>query len=85
MLPTKFQGVNAMISRKDFKDEDAHAIPCMQHFDSTGHACMVIAMAPSYEDRIAISEGRPVFIKIYATEIPPLHLFTTDEKGHENV
>lgn len=87
MLPVNFPGANIVIVKKadapPIKNvlEDA---PAWFGVDVNQYYCFVVAWQPSYEDRQAINEGRPIYFKAYATALPPISLFTTDLNGIPN-
>lgn len=42
------------------------------------------AWQPSYEDLQALNRGEPVYVKTLSNALPPMALFTLDEKGEGN-
>lgn len=52
--------------------------------DSEGFRFFLTAWKPSYEDLQALNRGEPIYIKTISNGLPPMALFTMNEKGECN-
>lgn len=48
--------------------------------DSENQTYYLTAWKPSYEDLQALNRGEPVYVKTLSESLPPMALFTLDEK-----
>ena len=69
-----------------FKNGAASVPPSVyQSIDADQFPFYLTAWKPSYEDLQALNRGEPIYIKTLSTGLPPMALFTLDEKGEANV
>lgn len=52
--------------------------------DTADYPYYLTAWKPSYEDLQALNRGEPIYIKTLAKQLPPMAVFTLDEKGDGN-
>lgn len=52
--------------------------------DQEGFAFYLTAWKPNKEDLESLNRGEPVYVKTLAKQLPPMALFTIDEKGEPN-
>lgn len=96
MHPVEFPGSYVIGKPADMTDEQCSSIYAQSFTDSDGFPRFRMAWQPSYEDKIAVAEGRPVFIDItgahyeetakafYKCGLRPHSVFTFDEHGNIN-
>lgn len=60
-------------------------ISVVQGLEPEGYRYFVTAWKPNKEDIEALLRGEPVYIKTLATGLPPMALYTLDEKGNPNI
>lgn len=85
MIPIFFPGAVKIKKPKEMTDEECFSVYATYDIDSQGYPYFLTAWKPSYEDMQALQRGEPIYIKIVATGLPPMMLFTLDEKGEANV
>jgi len=70
-----------------FANKGAAPIPpgVLPETDNDGFRYFLTAWMPNKEDREAINRGEPIFIKTVSNGLPPMALFTLNEKGEANV
>lgn len=52
--------------------------------DTDNFPYYLTAWKPSYEDLQALNRGEPIYVKTVSKQLPPMALFTLDEKGNGN-
>jgi len=58
--------------------------PLYAGIDSENFPYYMTAWKPNYEDLQALNRGEPVYIKVVSKALPPMAVFTLDEKGNCN-
>lgn len=92
MLPIQFEGAQIMAKPESMTDEQCYSLWAHQHdYTYTGpdnkeyQGRMWTEMwQPSKEDIAAINAGRPIILQIHSMGLPPVAVFTLDEKGEVN-
>lgn len=85
MLPTDFEGTNKTFTKpKGMTDEECGDLRVYQGKNDRGEPVIISAWMPSKEDIEAINAGRPIFLKILGSGMPPVELLTLDENGNPN-
>lgn len=92
MRPIQFEGAKEMHKPENMTDEQCYSLWAHQHDyqyagpDGQQHAARMWTEVwqPNKEDIEAIVAGRPVILQIHSTGLPPVALFTLDEKGEPN-
>ena len=96
MHPVEFPGSYVIGKPKDMTDEECSSIYARSFVTENGFPVFRMAWQPSYEDKIAIAEGRPIYIDItgahyeetvkafYKVGLRPHSVFTLDENGEIN-
>lgn len=86
MLPVSFEGVNHTFVKPDsMSDDECGDLRVYRGIDQNGYPMILSAWQPSKEDLEALNAGRPVFLNILGQGMPPVSLFTLNEKGEANV
>jgi len=86
MIPVNFPGANIVI-QKNPGTPDSKAIdgaPAWFGVDKDRYYSFIVAWQPNVDDLKAINEGKPIFVKVYAIEIPSIVLLTLDDNGNPN-
>jgi hypothetical protein len=52
--------------------------------DIDAYPYYMTAWKPNKEDLDALNRGEPIYIKVLSTQLPPMAIFTLDEKGNGN-
>lgn len=81
MHPIEFEGSRPIHKPVNMTDEQCFSIWADDGIDNNGHHYFVTAWKPSYEDLQSLNRGEPVYIKTVSNGLPPMCLFTLDEKG----
>lgn len=92
MHPIHFDGAKEMHKPEDMTDEQCYSLWAHQNdYQYTGAdgkehdaRCWTEMWQPSKEDIEAINAGRPIILQIHSHGLPPVALFTLDEKGQPN-
>jgi hypothetical protein len=84
MHPVSFPGSFEIKKPADMTDEECFSVHAVSGVDEAGFPYYLTAWKPSYEDLQALQRGEPIYVKTVATGLPPMILFTVDEKGHHN-
>lgn len=85
MLPIDFEGSNIeLVKPHGMTDEECMSVPAFHGFDNGGNHFFLTAWRPSKEDMEAINAGRPIMLKVLATQTPPVALYTFDENFNAN-
>jgi hypothetical protein len=58
--------------------------PLLKEIDQDKFPYFLTAWKPSYEDLQALNRGEPIYIKTLSAGLPPMSLFTLNEKGEGN-
>ncbi len=65
-------------------DEECMSVWAENGIDNAGYYYFLTAWKPSYEDLQALNRGEPIYVKTLSRTLPPMALFTLDEKGNCN-
>lgn len=65
-------------------DEECYSVWAHAGIDANGYPYYMTCWQPSYEDKKAIAEGRPIMVKVLSKALPPMALFTLDENDEGN-
>jgi len=85
MIPVDFPGCNKVFTRPaNMTDEQCGSLYCMVAVTEDGIPLTRQAWQPNKEDIEAINAGRPIFIDLLTHHIPPVAVFTFDDKGEIN-
>lgn len=84
MQPVSFEGSTEIKKPADMTDEQCMSVWATVGVDFGGLPYFLTAWKPSYEDMQALSRGEPIYVKTIANGLPPMCLFTLDEKGNNN-
>lgn len=84
MNPVEFEGSRMIGKPKEMTDEQCFGIPAADAVDQSGFHFWITAWKPSYEDLQALNRGEPVYVKTLSVGLPPMLLFTLNEKGQAN-
>lgn len=84
MTPVKFPGSKEIKKPEDMTDEQCMSIWADTGIDNDGFPYFLTAWKPSYEDLQALNRGEPIYIKTVTNGLPPMALFTFDEKVEIN-
>jgi len=83
MEPVKFAGAKWIGKPKDMTDEQCNGIWAMTGKEEE-FRFFLECWQPNSEDRAAIAAGGPVWLKIMASGLPPISVFTHNEAGESN-
>lgn len=84
MQPINFPGAQVVGKPPSMTDEECMSVYAMAMIDASGFGCFLECWKPSYEDIQAINRGEPIWIRIFSTGIPPISIYTMNEKGECN-
>lgn len=84
MQPINFPGAKVVGKPQSMSDEECMSVYAMALIDPAGFGCYLECWQPSYEDIQAINRGEPIWIRIYSTGLPPISIYTMNEKGECN-
>jgi hypothetical protein len=100
MQPVSFEGATEIKKPPSMTDEQCMSVWAKYGFtalvgfkvppaayteiDSDNYRFFLTAWKPSWEDLQALNRGEPVYIKTIANGLPPMAVFTMDEKGNCN-
>lgn len=84
MIPVFFEGSKEIKRPESMTDDQCMSVWAIQGTDTHGFYFFIEAWKPSYEDIQAINRGEPIYIKIVHNVLPPIAMFTLDEKGEVN-
>jgi hypothetical protein len=93
MMPIDFPGAKVIGKPESMTDEQCSSIYAMDvnidyGKDAEGNdvkgRMWVEAWKPSKEDIEAINRGEPIWLQIHSNGLPPVAVFTVDEKGEKN-
>lgn len=84
MIPVYFDGATEYKKPPNMTDEQCSSIFAASAVDQDGFTYFLTAWKPSKEDLEALNRGEPVYVKTVSGGLPPMLLFTTDEKGGVN-
>lgn len=86
MRSIHFPGSNKTYTKPDsMTDEECGSVSTYEHKDDFGVVRSVTTLwMPNKEDIEAIMAGRPIYLQITGSGMPPVALFTCDEKGDIN-
>lgn len=84
MHPVNFEGAREIGKPQNMTEEECTSIWAMDGVDSAGYHYWLTAWKPSYEDLQALNRGEPIYIKTLSDGLPPMALFTLNEKGESN-
>lgn len=85
MMPIDFEGSNITLSKpSNMTDEQCLEIKGFKGTDGDNFPFILTMWKPNKEDIAAINAGDPICLKILGHSIPPVCLFTVDEKGQVN-
>lgn len=80
MMPVDFPEANTIFGKpKGMTDEQCSPISALVDDDSVRTVWL-----PNKEDIEAINAGRPIVLCIFGQGMPPVSLYTCDEKGNIN-
>lgn len=85
MFPVEFQGSTEIKKPASMTDEECFPVYATHGRDVKGFVYFLTAWRPSYEDMQALQKGEPIYVKTISNGLPPMMLFTLDEKGEANV
>jgi hypothetical protein len=85
MRPIEFEGYNATFTKPDsMTDDECMPIHAYLGNDQHGRPFVNTVWQPNKEDIEAINAGRPIVLSVFSEGLPPVGLFTLDEKGLPN-
>lgn len=85
MRPIHFEESNITFEKPaSMTDEQCHPISAYQGKDKNGLPYINTVWMPNKEDIEAINAGRPIVLSITGSAMPPVALFTFNEKGETN-
>lgn len=84
MQPVEFLGSREIKKPAGMTDEECFSVWADSGIDAAQNPYFLTAWKPSYEDLQALNRGEPVYVKTIANGLPPMLLFTIDEKGEAN-
>ena len=92
MHPIYFEGAREIGKPKEMTDEQCYSLWAHQHDykykGEDGSECdgrvWTEVWQPSKEDKEAVAAGRPIILQIHSYGLPPVAVFTLDEKGKSN-
>lgn len=85
MRPIDFPEANVHFSKPlTMADEECLPVSAYHGVNEGGHDFINTLWMPSKEDIDAINAGRPIVVTILGSNLPPLSLFTCDEKDEPN-
>lgn len=93
MMPINFPGARVIAKPASMTDEQCSSIYAMdiavdygkdEQGNSVTGKMWVEAWQPSKEDIEAINRGEPVWLQIHSNGLPPVSVFTVDERGNIN-
>lgn len=86
MHPIDFEGSNITMNKpENMTDEECMPLKAMKGIDENGYSFFDEVWQPNKEDKEAISNGRPIRIRIMSNGLPPIAIWTTDEHGQPNI
>jgi hypothetical protein len=85
MRPIHFEESNITFE-KPVSMDDSECLPISAYVgkDENGNIFINTVWQPSKEDIEAINEGRPIIVNVAGSALPPMSLFTYNEKGEGN-
>lgn len=85
MRPIHFTESNIVFD-KPITIDDSECLPISAYIgkDDKGMPFINTVWKPSKEDIDAILAGRPIFVCVLGTALPPMSLFTCDQDGNPN-
>lgn len=84
MRTVQFPGSIEIKKPENMLDEQCISAWCTSGIDADGFPYYMTAWEPNYEDLQALKEGRPIYVKVVGTHLPPMALFTLDENMKGN-
>lgn len=86
MQPIQFPGSVEIKKPKNMTDEECMSIWAVIHEEGIDGSIVGYTQAwkPSYEDLQALNRGEPIYIFINSKRLPPIAVYTNDEKGISN-
>ena len=85
-MPVDFEGTNIeFLKPEGMTDEECMSVRAFKGVDVGGFPFVLLAFKPNREDLEAIKAGRPIMLKILGEGMPPVCLYTFDEKFEANV
>lgn len=84
MHPIEFPGSVEIRKPEEMTDSQCYSVYATAGVDADGFPYYITCWQPSYEDKKAIEEGRPIYVKVLGKGLPPMALFTLDENDNGN-
>jgi hypothetical protein len=79
-----FEGAREIQKPVNLTDDQCSSIYALKGVDAGGYEFWVEAWKPSYEDLQALNQGEPIYLKILSNGLPPIFMFTMNEKDEPN-
>lgn len=85
MRAIHFKQANVELGKpQGMTDEECMPISAYKGVDENGTPYLNTVWMPNKEDIDAILAGRPIILSIYGNSMPPVAMFTVNEKGETN-